>query len=253
MRNGLSAQEPTKYQVKVDYNPLDTLRLSSSYVVSKEFNWNDGGALGITPSVTGSGQPGWLWGLNMNYSITPTLLNYVSFGLSHQDLKFEPPSPRLDRKLWGLTYPQLAVVNPYNIRPKMNITGITGINYANPSKRNTAIEFHDDITKVVGGHILKAGVYIMRARDNEYTTGFGNVGGSVTFNTSARNSTRVALADALLGNFYQYTQDMYMVQGWSRFTTFDAYGQDSWTVSRRLHLDLGVRYSFAQLPYSPLG
>jgi hypothetical protein len=253
VRNGLNTQDPLKYQAKVDYNANYQMRWSSSFVVSREVNKNDGGALGITPSVKGSGQPGWLWGVNMTYSLSPTLLNYASVGLSHQDLRFEPPSPRLNRTLWGLTYPQLAVDNPYNIRPKMTITGLTAINYANPSKKNTAIELRDDLTKVIGGHILKVGAYVMRARDNEYTTGFGNVGGSLTFNTSAQNSTKVATADALLGNFYLYTQDRSMVFGWSRFTTFDGYAQDSWQVSKKLHLDLGVRYSFAQLPYSPVG
>jgi len=44
-----------------------------------------------------------------------------------------------------------------------------------------------------------------------------------------------------------------MVFGWNRFSTFDAYAQDSWKVNAKLHLDFGVRYSFAQLPYSPVG
>jgi hypothetical protein len=253
VRNPLSAQEPTKYQFKVDYNASDKMRLSTSMVQSKEFNWNDGGNLGITPSVVGTGQPGWIWGVNMNYSVSPSLLNYVSFGITHQQFKLEPPSPRLDRDLWGITFPQLPGINPFNSRPKMNMAGLTGINYANPSKKNTTFELHDDLTKVSGSHILKFGVMFSRARDNENTTGFRNEGGTVTFNNSALNSAKNSVADALLGNFYQYTQDQYGVFGWARFSTFEAYAQDSWAVNRKLHLDIGVRYSYAALPYNPVG
>jgi hypothetical protein len=253
VRNPLNAQEPLKYQLKLDYYANEKMRVSTSFVMSHETTWNNGGNLGLTPSVRGSGQPGWLWGGNMNYAFSPTLLNYISFGVTHQNFTFEPPLPTLDRKLWGITFPQLPGVNPYNSRPKMNITGITGISYAFPSKGNTSLEFHDDLTKIIGGHILKFGAQVMRARDNENTTGFRNEGGTLTFNSSAANSTRVPLADALLGNFYQYTQDQYSVFGWSRFTTFEAYAQDSWSVNRHLHLDFGVRYSLDGLPYSPVG
>ena len=253
VRNPLSAQEPLKYQVKPDYIVSDKMRVTSSFVMDDEFNWNNGGALGITPSVRGSGQPGWVWGGNVTYSFSPTLLNYAGFGVSQQNFRFEPPVPTLNRNLYGVNFTQLPGVNPYNSMPKLNITGVTGVSYAFPSKENIAIQFHDDLTKVIGGHILKFGAQVMRARDNEPTTGFRNEGGTFTFNTSAQNSSKNPLADVLLGNFFQYTQDQYSVFGWARFTTFEAYAQDSWTVNHHLHLDYGVRYSLDGLPYSPVG
>ena len=253
VRNPLTAQEPLNYQMKLDYNATDKVRVSASYAMNSDFRWNDGGALGITPSVVGSGQPGWISGANVTYSISPSLLNYFSFGVTHQNFKFEPPSSRLSRSLWNITFPQLPGVNPFNSRPKMNLTGLTGINYFFPSKGNTTFEFHDDLTKIVTRHILKFGVMVSRSRDNENTTGFRNEGGTLTFNNSAANSAKNSVADVLLGNFFQYTQDQYSVFGWARFSTFEAYAQDSWTVNSHLHFDLGVRYSFDALPYSPVG
>jgi hypothetical protein len=253
VRNPLNSQEPLKYQLKLDYNATDRMRLSSSFVMSDERNRNDGGNLGITPSINGTGQPGWIWGTNMNYSISPTLLNYISFGISQQNFRFEPPSPRLDRDLWGITFTQLPGVNPFNSRPKMSIPGLTAINYAFPSKGNISFDLHDDITKTTGRHILKFGVQVTRSRDNENTTGFRNEGGNLVFSNSAANASKNPAADALLGNFFQYTQDQYSVFGWARWTAFQAYAQDSWTVNRHLHVDFGVRYNLNGLPYSPVG
>lgn len=253
IRNGLSAQEPLSFQVKPEYYASDKLRITTSYAMNSNFTWNNGGALGVLPSVRGSGQPGWISGANVNYTFSPTLLNYFSFGVTHQNFKWEPPSPNLNRDLWNLTFQQLPTLNTFNSRPKISMTGLTGLSWANPSKMNTTFEFHDDLTKTFGGHILKFGVMLSRSRDDENTTGFTNVAGSLTFNSSATNTTKNPIADALLGNFYQYTQDEYAVFGWSRFSTFEAYAQDSWRVSRHLHLDLGVRYSFDELPYTPVG
>jgi len=253
VRNPLTALEPLTFQQKLDFVPSDKMRVTATYAMNTDFRWNDGGNLGITRSVLGTGQPGWIAGTNMTYMISPTLLNYISFGVNHQDFSFEPPVPSLDRKVSGLNYPLLPGVNPYNSRPRMNLAGLTGLSYAFPSKGNTTFELRDDVTKVMGGHILKAGVMFSRSRDNENTTGFRNEGGTLTFNNSATSSARNPVADALLGNFFQYTQDQYSVFGWARFSTFEAYAQDSWTVNRRLHLDLGVRYSLAALPYTPVG
>src|SRR6185437_10619413 len=81
----------------------------------------------------------------------------------------------------------------------------------------------------------------------------GQTNGAVTYNTSAKGSTGNVIADALLGNFFQYTEDLYGEFSWIRYSLFELYGQDSWTMNKHLHLDFGVRWSHDGLPYSPVG
>ncbi len=133
------------------------------------------------------------------------------------------------------------------------MSGFTSISYAFPSKEDITFTLHDDLSKVIGGHLLKFGAQVMRARDNEPTTGFWNDGGTVTFAPSGANSTGNVTANALLGNFYQFTEDKYDPFGWFRFSTFEMYAQDNWTINRHFHLNFGVRYSLDGLPYSAIG
>src|SRR5207249_2150574 len=67
--------------------------------------------------------------------------------------------------------------------------------------------------------------------------------GVVTFNTSAAASSRNAIADVLLGNFQSYTEPEADTFWWARFNQFEFYAQDRWRVTRRLTLDLGLRYN----------
>ena len=249
----LSASEPLNYQMKLDFNPTEATRYSSSFVMNADHTWNNGGALGITHSVRGAGQPGWVWGTNMTHSFSPSLINYLSFGVSQQNFSYEPPVPSLNRNLYGITFPGLSPINPYNEIPKITMSGFTGISYAFPSKEDITFTLRDDISKVLRGHLLKFGAQVMRARDNEPTTGFWNDGGTVTFAPSGANSAGNVIANALLGNFYQFTEDKYGPFGWFRFSTFEAYAQDNWTVNKHFHLNYGVRYSLDGLPYSPIG
>ena len=60
------------------------------------------------------------------------------------------------------------------------------------------------------------------------------------------------VADAVLGNFYTYTEAGSFRQGWYRFTQVEPYVQDDWKVSRRLTVNLGFRWAYMQPQYSAL-
>ena len=95
---------------------------------------------------------------------------------------------------------------------------------------------------MLGAHTLKFGAQITRARKNENTNVRDE--GVVTFNTSAAlDSSRNAMADVLLGNFQNYTEPEADSVWWARFSQYEFYAQDSWKVTRRLTLELGLRYN----------
>src|SRR5262249_36338879 len=72
------------------------------------------------------------------------------------------------------------------------------------------------------------------------------------FATSRTGTTGNAIADAVLGNFYTYTEASGLRQGWYRFTQIEPYVQDDWKVNARLTVNLGFRYQYMPPQYSAL-
>ena len=102
----------------------------------------------------------------------------------------------------------------------------------------------DSISKTIGAHNFKAGIYW--EWNQKVETSGGNSQG--TYNFSGANdpffqaNTLDGFANAYLGNIKTYTEGQ-RVLGLKSSVTLEAFVQDSWHVSRRLTLDLGVRFS----------
>ena len=113
----------------------------------------------------------------------------------------------------------------------------------------TDINFSDTVTYVRGSHTFKVGGSITRNRidQNARTTYAGNVDFSTNGNTRTTNQ---AFADALLGNFRTYSEQALDPMGFFRFTQYEGFVADSWKVTPRLSLELGVRYQFGQPIYT---
>lgn len=112
----------------------------------------------------------------------------------------------------------------------------------------------DSVTKIKGNHTFKGGVSVERsgmkdqiqlsAASAPATT---NQNGSFRFTDATRaDGSGLAVSNALLGLFDDYTEF-----GEKPLTNFigmgyDFYGQDSWRPTRKLTLELGLRYSLWQ-------
>ena len=150
----------------------------------------------------------------------------------------------------GINYP--LIYNAADFIPSIGISGYNGLSVTplNFDNFNRIFQWKDDFSKVLGNHNLKAGVTIMRSRKNQDNV--PAINGSFSFSTSAANTTGNALADAVLGNFYTYTEAGSFRQGWYRFTQVEPYIQDDWKVTSRLTLNLGLRWAYMQPQYSAL-
>jgi hypothetical protein len=63
-------------------------------------------------------------------------------------------------------------------------------------------------------------------------------------NTTNPLDTGWAFSNAILGNFYSYTESDNTAFGWGRFFNLEFYAQDTWKATKRLTLDYGLRVSW---------
>ncbi len=192
-------------------------------------------------------RPGYLTGLSLVSTFSPTLLNYFNFSVSHETINGHPDLSLITRSALGLTFPEIYPANRSGVGPAVVIAGYAGYNAGDRLQHGDGnFQWRDDLTKVVGSHTLKFGGLIIRSRQNEDTNVRDE--GTVTFNTSAANSTRNVLADVLLGNFQNYSETQADTYYYARYSSFEMYAQDKWAVTPHLTLDIGIRYNI--LPWT---
>ena len=123
--------------------------------------------------------------------------------------------------------------------------------YDNMNSRFASMNVKDNVIYNVAQHTLKFGVYFL----DFHTFGYngGNLPqGTYTFNGTGALTTGNGLADMYLGRITQYSEATGVVGGspeggWGRYRQrmkdFETYFQDDWNVSRKLTVNLGLRYA----------
>ncbi|MDZ7638364.1 MAG: carboxypeptidase regulatory-like domain-containing protein [Bryobacterales bacterium] len=150
----------------------------------------------------------------------------------------------------GVNYPML--FGNQTAVPNLAISGFNALN-TQPltwNNFNRVFQWKNDFSKVFGSHNMKFGFLGMRSRKNQDNQ--PAINGSVNFSPGHPMHSGNALADALLGNFNNYTEASAGREGWFRFTQFEMYAQDNWRVNQRLTLDLGLRWMIMQPQYAAL-
>lgn len=248
------------YTYRVDFNLTDKLRMYGH--MNQINNSNTGYGVGAAP--------GPAWGLvksfyksrietpsiNVVYTINPTLINELTFGVNHWD---EPGGPvdqsenaRIQRSTYNLNglgqwYPS---ANSNNVIPIMSfgdVPAAAGYSYDARAPINgatTKFTFSDSVTKVLGSHTLKAGVSIERTRmwkGNPGTAYSGNFAFAKDVNNPL--DTGYGYANALQGVFDTYTESSARNAADYRESSFEEFVQDSWHVNKRLTLEMGVRFT----------
>ena len=247
-----------EYTYRLDFQLTDKLRM---YGRNNQINNSQSGfSIGVLP-----GPP---WGLvegfynsrsstpsiNLVYTITPTLINELTFGVNHWD---EPGGPldskqlaKAQRSTYGLQglgqwYPS---ANAYDYLPIMGFADVpnaAGFSYDSRTPINgatTIFTFTDNITKVLGKHTIKAGVAFTRSRAWKGNQGSA-FSGNFAFGRNVNNplDTGYGYSNALVGVFDSYTESSARPGADFRSGAFEEYVQDSWKVNRRLTLEFGVR------------
>src|ERR1017187_728485 len=266
--------------VRIDYNMTSKLNTWVRYINDYDLDTTGGGPQAKTSSgqfadlAIDHPNPGHGWGVGITYTISPTMVNEFTFGKSYNTWDYYAhDQTQLDRSTMGnppsfdnfLTDP-LFVADQNKPRPALTPgsqfyqTGIPSVSFGGqwPNEAgfgepcsgvcpytnwNDIYSFNDAVSKVSGKHNLKAGLYVERTGKVEVDQLGAQYLGVYSFGSSTAmpNNTQDGYANAYLGNFNSY-QEAGRVVGDYWFWEMEGFIQDNWRVSRRLTLDLGVRF-----------
>lgn len=120
------------------------------------------------------------------------------------------------------------------------MTSFAGLPYAN---KNPITNITDNISKVLSTHTIKAGIFIEYAVKSENP--FRPINATILFGRDRQNpgDTGWGFANALLGNFREYTQFSKSVLPSYPYWNIEWYGQDTWKVTRKLTVNYGLRFN----------
>jgi hypothetical protein len=192
-----------------------------------------------------------------NHVFSPSLINVAQFTFTGNIIAQQGWLVPNETFLTSFTRQGLGITLPsiYNASPDIPQIAVSGYTTLSVTplafdNYNRIYDLKDNLTKIAGSHTLRAGVLFMRSRKNQDNP--PAINGQFAFNAARTPSSGQALADALLGNFYTYSEYRSVRQGWYRFSQLEPYFQDDWRVNRRLTVNLGLRWSYMQPQYSAL-
>ncbi len=199
------------------------------------------------------GNPSYSAVVHATYVISPTLLNEMAFNYNGNRIHIIPNN--LVTAPSDFTFNRLFTGPNVDTRiPSINLAGVTGSQYtANWTPWNNKADdyqIRDDLSWTKGAHQLKFG--FSWAIYKKVQDAFANTEGNFKFDGSFTSpagcvgtktlSCGYDFGDYLMGFAQQYTEDGVKISGqWNNISPA-AYVQDNWRVSKRLTLNLGLRW-----------
>jgi hypothetical protein len=262
-----SEDQPVYQEIlKVDYNASEKAKL---WVRASGFSSSNNGL--TSPAINNKWGPANVnykqtmpnLGGNFTYIFSPNLYNELTFGMNlwtEDQLLTKDGLSAYTRAFYGINIPQsYPADNPLGLLPAMSFGGVSNPAQITYDGRfpmvddSTAYSLSDNISRVWGAHLFRAGVLFQHVLYNQYHQAGGNsFPGSFSFATDSSNpnDTGYAYANAILGNYDTYTEATNRVNYAPVTHVFEWYLQDHWRATQRLTIDIGVRFTDS-IPMSP--
>ena len=272
-------QNNTQWVSRVDYNISDSTKLFVRYNYQRETQlfpvglwWRNGSQVPYPSSVEGKNRSDSV-SASLTHVFSPTMTNEFVFGYTFVGFPnvFSDPK-KVDRaqvgyQIAGLFKNKVAqipafgtincafcpgggevanIFNPGGFEAGGKSSGL----YANKYMPS----FSDTLTKVVGTHTVKGGIFWERIRNAQPANNFTN--GEMGF-VSSKNpiyTTGDSYADELLGIASHYDETSFNRINNIAYNTFEFFAQDDWKLTRHLTFNFGLRLTHMQpwidqLPY----
>jgi hypothetical protein len=198
---------------------------------------------------------------NWTSTLSPSVVNEFTLGFARGGVFIGSRGESTKRSATGIQTPLLfPQSNPQDYVPSMSFAGVA--NQTFPSISIVGMDFDqlfhnlnitDNLTRIVGGHTLKAGIFIQNSIDSR--TNFATFSSTIAFSNNANNALNAGhpYANALLGYYDTYQQASTKVKSVFTFNNVEWFVQDNWRASKRLTLDYGIRMSHYQPLYDREG
>ena len=258
--------------LRIDYTLSDRTSFSGRFIRNQDeqlFSYGTTSAAFNYPLTFTSRQngPGYTLGFTLTHAFTPTLVNEFTYAPSRGAVRIAMVDANGTRSANGITVPLLfPEANPGNAIPSFsydtNLTATAAFQNQTFAEANfngspfeqtfTIDNFTDNLTKVIGNHTIKTGIYWQNSHNKR--TSFGPIQSNIEFNFSALDPNNALnaghpYANALLGTFAQYQQASVQLRNDFVYNNLEGYIQDTWKITRRLTLDYGLRLSYYQPLY----
>jgi hypothetical protein len=256
--------------VRIDEHPNDKHSIYFRYIHDNVDIYNPystfgtAGAVPVDPDLRD--RPGYNIQIGWNYMFSPMLINSLRFNADWHKQTTPLQGTAWMKSVYGFHFtPPLG--NPTQFPdglptisftgvPKFPTSGPAGVNGPAPNylESPTAdISPADNVVWQKNSHTIKFGVEFARNRKTQNSR--TNYDGIINFSATAgaktgSNSTGDPFADALLGNFNSFGQNSAVTTGQFRFNDLESYFQDTWKVTRKLSLVLGLRYIHSTPTYA---
>ncbi len=245
---------------RVDYSISDNTKLFVRYNLQRETQqfpvglwWRQTDQVPYPTAVEGRNSSQSV-SASLTHVFNPTLTNEVVFSYTYIGFPnvFQDPT-KVDRTKVGYNYQGLfkngvaqipsfggngwqqqeaaLIFNPGGFEAGGNSQGL----YADKWLPNLS----DTVSKVWGTHTAKFGLFWEHIRNSQPAN--NNTNGYLQVNRSNPNTTGNEYADLLTGTLSGYSEANFNRVNDIGYTTFEGFVQDSWKVSKRLTLDLGIR------------
>jgi hypothetical protein len=250
--------------VRVDGNPTSNIAAYGRIVKDKDITTDPFAGFDFIYSPQLHPLPAFNISGAVTWTIKPTLVNEFNIGKAGSDWNYYYVDPsNLDRSVFGnpaklfpVKYNDPATVSStdpsnlhmYNFIPNVGFGSVPSSATAVSLGRETPNPVHnysivDNISWVKGKHTLKMGIY------EEYAWKYQPSGvayaGSYNFGNDSNNAafgTGNGYANALMGYFSSYSEQSIRLANTVDYWNSEWFVQDAWRVSRKLTLDLGVRF-----------
>jgi hypothetical protein len=252
-----------KDTVSVDFLPTEKHAIRVRW---QNYNWDQIQAFrgGTDRAVQQWDRPNTTASVNHIWTISPTMINEFLATASVDRVRIGVETERgvHKRSIYGITYPYV-FSDPKEIQDKIptitiaNFQELDGGPYP-ASSSGPIYTFSNNLTKIHGNHTLKFGFFFERLGQNDFDQinvsgvpgGTNNQNGRFIFSDARAGAptSSVAIGNAALGLFDTYAEigprsyTPYRGHSWEWFI------QDSWKVTQKLKLELGLRHTIMN-PY----